>query len=227
MHGGFSDDYAYIINCINIILTIPVTITTGYYTDKLRKRKHLFGYSIEEYKSPILLYIGYCITIIIAPILWYALSQSNNPWTDWILQLLIGLHFQIIWGCIYFWYIDLLTQEEQTRVSLYGVGYNIGAAVFSGTASLIASALVDVLGSVYGAVCTGLWMSTLGICGLLTVIYVDFYFEFKHSTGTRAAVSGRTRVGYKDHDSDEELSSLKEPNNDEMEYEADDTISAI
>jgi len=65
---------------------------------------------------------------------------------------------------------------------LYGIGYNLGAAIFSGTASLIATAMIDYDNNKrQGAMLVGLWLSVLSVFSLTAILYVDCKWKYnKH-----------------------------------------------
>eukprot|EP00485_Elphidium_margaritaceum_P000968 CAMPEP_0202693952 /NCGR_PEP_ID=MMETSP1385-20130828/7942_1 /ASSEMBLY_ACC=CAM_ASM_000861 /TAXON_ID=933848 /ORGANISM="Elphidium margaritaceum" /LENGTH=527 /DNA_ID=CAMNT_0049349715 /DNA_START=51 /DNA_END=1634 /DNA_ORIENTATION=+ len=156
---AYIDTYAYSINCINSVLFLPLCVLVGYLTDR---------YGAMPFLSTSAIMITFS-----APFLFYGLAISRSPILDWFLQFLLVMSCVPMWGCIFFWYINVLLPDPRTRVTMYGVGYNLGASVFGGTASLIGASLVQVEGPVRGMVFTGIWMSALAIVSICCIWYID------------------------------------------------------
>ena len=92
---------------------------------------------------------------------------------DWLLQFILTCIYSLIHGCIYYWYISKLLIDPRTRVTLFGVGYNLGAACFGGTASLIGSAFVAGEGSETGIALLGVWLSVLAVVAFSIIFHVE------------------------------------------------------
>ncbi len=154
------------------------------------------GLTVDRFiEARVFLIYGSVAAIFVSPFLFYAISLSRSVWLDWGLQveppsslsrsyararatkiqLVMALILVNLSGAAAYWYMTTLVTDPRSRVTVYGIGYNLGASIFSGTASLIGASLVDVWGSQMGMFLTGLWMSFLGICTLITVIYVEWY----------------------------------------------------
>eukprot|EP00483_Globobulimina_turgida_P004984 UN04994 len=157
---GWIDDYAYTINCINSVLFLPICVVVGYFTDKLGTMPFLCVSAI--------------IVTFVSPFLFYGLSISESSMMNWFLQFLLILSCVPIWGCIFFWYINTLLPDPRTRVTIYGVGYNLGAALFGGTASLIGTAFVSSMGSINGMIWSGVWMSIMAVLCIGCVSFIEF-----------------------------------------------------
>eukprot|EP01083_Nonionella_stella_P315030 1136816_1 len=162
---GWTDDNAYIINSINSVLFLPICVLVGYYADRIGTLPFIC--------------FSCGIVIFLAPFLFYGLAISTSSVMNWFLQFMLTMCCVPLWGCIFFWYISELLMDPRTRVTIYGVGYNAGAAVFGGTASLIGTALVSSFGSTYGMIASGLWMSILA---MLTIGIVAFIVLRKAAT---------------------------------------------
>merc|ERR1712228_159052 len=117
--------------------------------------------------------------IFSAPFLFYGLSISNSSTMNWFLQFLLVMACVPMWGCIYFWYINTLLPDPRTRVSVYGVGYNLGAAVFGGTASLIGTSLVSSMGPINGMIWSVIWMSVMATMALERLRLLNFLKSHK------------------------------------------------
>lgn len=162
LRPSFTNTYAYTINCINSVAYLPLILLVGYLTDITEKGALKF------------LMISNVAVIFLSPFVFYALSISKSYLTDWLLQFIMVAACVPMWGSIFFWYISELLPDPRTRVTIYGVGYNLGAAVFGGTASLIASSLVESAGSTAGMVLSGSWMSMMALMCLLCVGFIEF-----------------------------------------------------
>ena len=154
------DENAYTINCINSILFLPFTVIVGYFVDKIGA-------------MPFLCCSCFVITFV-SPFLFYALALSESSIMNWFLQFVLVSACVPLWGCIYFWYISELLTDPRTRVTIYGVAYNLGAAVFGGTASLIGTSFVASMGPTNGMVLCGIWMSINAVVCISTVGYIQF-----------------------------------------------------
>merc|ERR1712228_463824 len=159
------DSSAYSTNCINSIIFLPICVIIGYYADRIGTMGFLTLSSIA--------------VIFSAPFLFYGLSISNSSTMNWFLQFLLVMACVPMWGCIYFWYINTLLPDPRTRVTVYGVAYNLGAAVFGGTASLIGTFFVASMGPINGMIMCGLWMSINAVICASTIGYIAFCGEHK------------------------------------------------
>lgn len=159
MHG-WRDTWAYSATSINLIVAIPWVLCIGKLADK--------------FSPNTLLKIGSGLMLIVGPTTFYMLSITTETYQDWLLQFMLIITCEIIWATAHFWYINKLLFDIRTRSSIYGVGYNLGAAVFSSSGPLIGSALIDRFGKYYGMIFTGLWLSILCIITLSTLIYIDY-----------------------------------------------------
>eukprot|EP01084_Bolivina_argentea_P175020 303120_1 len=164
---GWIDEYAYTINCVNSIIFLPICVLIGYFTDKIGTLPFLI--------------ISCIIVTFISPFVFYGLAISTNTIMNWFLQFLLVLACVPIWGCIFYWYIRTLLTDPRTRVTIYGAGYNLGAAVFGGTASLIGTAFVSSMGSIKGMIWSGIWMSIMAVLCIGCVLYIEFYEKRKLS----------------------------------------------
>ena len=158
---GFTDDHAYSMNCINSILFLPICILVGYFVDRVGAMPFIA--------------ISSALVIFASPFLFYGLAISTSSTMNWFLQFLLVLSCVPIWGCIYYWYIKYLLPDPRTRVTIYGVGYNLGAAVFGGTASLIGTSFVSSMGPINGMIWSGIWMSIMAVLCIGTVVYVQVF----------------------------------------------------
>ena len=161
-NDGFTDPYAYTYNCINSVLFLPLCVIVGYFTDRIGTMPFLS--------------VSSGIVIFASPFLFYGLSISSSSSMNWFLQFLLVLSCVPIWGCIFYWYINKLLPDPRTRVTIYGVGYNLGAAVFGGTATLIGSAFVSSMGATNGMIWSGIWMSIMAVMCIGTCAYI-YMFE--------------------------------------------------
>ena len=173
MDDGFIDEYAYTINCINSILFLPVVVTIGYFTDYLGTMPFIS--------------VSTLATMCISPFLFYGLAMSTSSIMNWFLQFLLVMACVPVWGCIFYWYIKYLLPDPRTRVTIYGVGYNLGAAFFGGTASLIGTSFVEELGPVNGMVMSGAWMSIMAVLCIGTIGYIKY-----------CEMSGKEKTDYPD-----------------------------
>ena len=160
MHGWI-DKYAYLGNGITSIIVLPYSVLVGYLTDK------------SKYKARYFLFINTILIIISGPIIFYWISITESYIIPILLQILIGFFAANIWGSIFYWYIDSLLSNPLTRTTLFGVGYNLGASLFGGTATLIGSTLVEYFGSQTGMILTGAWFSILSLISLIVIGYVE------------------------------------------------------
>eukprot|EP00484_Ammonia_sp_Unknown_P025443 CAMPEP_0197026238 /NCGR_PEP_ID=MMETSP1384-20130603/6371_1 /TAXON_ID=29189 /ORGANISM="Ammonia sp." /LENGTH=548 /DNA_ID=CAMNT_0042454877 /DNA_START=40 /DNA_END=1686 /DNA_ORIENTATION=+ len=158
---GWIDSYAYTINCINSLLFLPICVLVGYNVDRVGTMPFLSA-------GTILVSLG-------APFLFYGLSTSQSTFLNWFYQFLLVMSCVPIWGCIYYWYIHALLPDPRTRVTIYGVGYNLGGAVFGGTAVLIATFFVEETGPIDGMILSGIWMSIMAIMSIATIAYVNWH----------------------------------------------------
>ena len=161
-NDGFIDEYSYSYNCINSVLFLPLCVIVGYYVDRIGTMPFLSISSV--------------IVIFASPFLFYGLSISTSSTMNWFLQFLLVLSCVPIWGCIFYWYISQLLPDPRTRVTIYGVGYNLGAAIFGGTATLIASSFVSSMGPINGMIWSGIWMSIMALLCITTCGYI-YLFE--------------------------------------------------
>ena len=164
MHG-WSDHSAYAINAINNVISLPLVLLVGYFTDK------------AKYKAATFLFPGCILAFLFSPVLFWGFSQTQKGmtgiWMDWLLQFILTCIYSLIHGCIYYWYISKLLMDPRTRVTLFGVGYNLGAACFGGTASLIGSGFVAGKGSEIGTALLGVWLSVLAVVAFSIIFYVE------------------------------------------------------
>jgi len=157
---GFVDEYAYTINCINSIIFLPIVVLIGYYTDRVGTMPFI---SVSTF-----------VIALLSPFLFYGLAMSTSSYMNWFLQFVLVLCCVPLWGCIFYWYINKLLPDPRTRVTIYGVGYNLGAAFFGGTASLIATTFVEETGAINGMILSGIWMSVMAVLCVGTVFYTEF-----------------------------------------------------
>lgn len=157
----FTDPNAFIFNTINSIAYLPMCVAVGYFVDKIGA-------------IPFLSVSALSITVM-APFVFYGFAVSTSSILNWALQFVLVVALcPILGGTSYFWYIDSLLPDPTTRVTVYGVGYNLGAALFGGTATLIGTAMVSSLGPTDGMVWSGVWLSILAILTVVMVGFVEF-----------------------------------------------------
>ena len=163
IEDGFVDYYAYTINCINSIIFLPIIVIIGYYTDRVGTMPFI---SVSTF-----------VTALLSPFLFYGLAMSTSSYMNWFLQFVSVMTCVPLWGCIFYWYINKLLPDPRTRVTIYGVGYNLGAAFFGGTASLIGTSFVEATGPINGIILSGIWMSVMAVVCMATVCYTEFCDE--------------------------------------------------
>jgi len=161
LEDGWIDDYAYTINCVNSVLFLPICVLIGYYVDRVGTTPFLTASS--------------CVVLFASPFIFYGLAVSTSSVLNWFYQFLLVMACVPTWACCYYWYIHALLPDPRTRVTNYGVGYNLGAAIFGGTASLIGSGLVSTMDPIEGMVWSGIWMSVLATLSILTIGYIELY----------------------------------------------------
>ena len=144
----------------NSIIFLPIVVSIGYYTDRIGTMPFI---SVSTF-----------VIALLSPFLFYGLAMSTSSYINWFLQFLLVLSCIPLWGCIFYWYINKLLIDPRTRVTIYGVGYNLGAAFFGGTASLIATSFVEETGAINGMILSGIWMSVMAILCIITVYYTEF-----------------------------------------------------
>ena len=157
---GWADKYAYMITCLNLLLSVPTVIWVGHNVDMLGARRFVFG-------APLMM-------LCLAPIVFYGLALSRSTGLDFVYQFMLCQILSVLFGSCFYWYTFSLLKDDKTRVCVYSIGYNLGAAMFSGTAVLIAALCVDISGGIYGMIWAGCWLSFLSLCTFITVIYVEY-----------------------------------------------------
>lgn len=141
---GYTDSNAFIFNTINSIAYLPLCVGVGHFVDR-------YG------AIPFLSVSALSITVM-APFVFYGFAVSTSSILNWALQFVLVVALcPMLGGTSYFWYIDSLLSDPRTRVTVYGVGYNLGAALFGGTATLIGTAMVTAMGPTDGMVWAGVW----------------------------------------------------------------------
>ena len=131
-----SDHSAYAINATNNVISLPRVLLIGYFTDKTKHKAATLLFRFGQTQN-----------------------GMNGVWMNWLLQFISTCSYSLIHGCIYWWYISKLLIDARTRVAVFGVGYNLGAVCFGGTASLFGSAFVVGEGSEIGIALLGVSLS--------------------------------------------------------------------
>ena len=127
--------------------------------------------------------IPFCFGIILIFVaIWGQKSMQEKTgmtgvWMDWLLQSILTCTHSLVHGCIYYWNIPKLLIDARTRITLFGVRYNLVAACSGGTASLLefAGEAIEI-----GIALLGAWLSvvafSIGVY-VLSFFFVLFCFE--------------------------------------------------
>ena len=71
--------------------------------------------------------------------------------------------------------LPLSSSNNSNTTITTGVGYNLGAALFGGSASLIGASMVSSMGPVNGMVWSGIWMTIMALMCITTAGYIEFW----------------------------------------------------
>ena len=111
------------------------------------------------------------MTFLISPFVWYGFTITVQPYHDFLLALILCIIPNITCGACYFWYIDALLLDPRTRTRIFGVGYNIGAVLFAGTAPFLGAFFIKTNGITMGSILIGSWVSLVALMSLCAYIY--------------------------------------------------------
>ncbi len=117
------------INTVSMIVLMIITPIMGYLSDKIGRK-------------PIL--IGGCLIIAIFSYPLFVEFAKGDALHDLLSQLVFALGLSMVFGPFGAMMIELF--PAKIRMSAVSIGYNLGFAVFGGTAPFIATYLIDVTG---------------------------------------------------------------------------------
>jgi MHS family proline/betaine transporter-like MFS transporter len=118
------------INTISMVVLMILTPVMGYLSDKVGRRPILIG--------------GSLILAVLAYPLFVVLSLDNYLY-DLLAQCVFALGLAMVFGPFGAMMVELF--PARIRMSALSIGYNIGFAIFGGTAPFIATYLIDATGN--------------------------------------------------------------------------------
>ena len=118
------------INTLSMIVLMIITPIMGYFSDKIGRK-------------PLL--IGGCLIIAIFAYPLFVEFTKGNPFHDLLSQIVFAIGLAMVFGPFGAMMVELF--PARIRMSAVSIGYNVGFAVFGGTAPFVATYLIDITGN--------------------------------------------------------------------------------